>query len=240
MNTDRHRFSRICFVLFVLLCGYITIPAQRSAQGWQWQNPSPQGNPLFSIHFAKDKENGFAVGADNTILHTENGGYSWQRQISPLDVTLSDVFVKDRKNAVIVGTRGAVLTTDNGGNDWRQVRIDSKDHLYGLTFTGEGFGTGWAVGTYGRILKTVDGGQVWTVKTSGTDQHLLKISAYDAEHAVAAGVNGTVLITTDGGETWKSANPCGSALMSGGKIFEHNFGVGCRIRRLCFAERERR
>ena len=86
----------------VILCSFAS--AQRSGRGWAWQNPSPQGNPLFAIHFAKDKENGFAVGADNTILHTEDGGFSWQRQASPVDVTLSDVFVKDKRNAVIVGT----------------------------------------------------------------------------------------------------------------------------------------
>jgi photosystem II stability/assembly factor-like uncharacterized protein len=152
----------------------------RGGQGWIWQNPLPQGNPLFSIHFAKDKENGFAVGADNTILRTQNGGFSWQTQMSPLNVTLSSVFVKDRKNAVVVGTRGTILLTDDGGDRWRVASADAKDHLYGLAFAGDEPNVGWAVGTYGRILKTLNGGLSWQTQVSDTTEHLSKISALNA------------------------------------------------------------
>ena len=91
-----------------------------------WQNPLPQGNPLYSIHFNKDKENGFAVGADGTILRTDNGGFSWKQQLMPFDVTLSGVFVQDSKRAVIVGARGRYLSTEDGGKDWKQVAVEPK------------------------------------------------------------------------------------------------------------------
>src|SRR5215204_7361670 len=89
------------------------IGQSRAGQGWIWQNPLPQGNPLNSIHFAKDKLSGFAVGADNTILRTQDGGFTWQRQALAFDLTLSSVYVKDKKSAVIVGARGGIFTTDN-------------------------------------------------------------------------------------------------------------------------------
>ena len=154
---------------------------KRNALGWVWQNPLPQGNPLYSIHFAKDKETGFAVGADGTILSTSDGGFSWKKQLPPVDVTLSGVFVKDKKTAVIVGARGTILLTDNGGKDWRKSNRETKDHLYGVTFAGETLQTGWAVGTYGRILKTirrrsdVESADVETPKNIS-----LKVSAFDA------------------------------------------------------------
>ena len=98
---------RLCVSAVMCLCVVSTSLAQlRSGQGWTWQNPLPQGNPLNAIHFAKDKLSGFAVGNDNTILRTQDGGFSWQRQSLPLDVTISSVFVKDKKNAVVVGARG--------------------------------------------------------------------------------------------------------------------------------------
>jgi photosystem II stability/assembly factor-like uncharacterized protein len=167
----------------LFLCGCLPVSAQKQGSlGWVWQNPLPQGNSLYSIHFAKDKENGFAVGAENTILRTENGGFRWQKQSSPnAAVTLSGVFVKDKKNAVVVGSRGSIYTTDDGGKEWRRNEIEIKDHLYGVALAGENFETGWAVGTYGRILKTIDGGENWGNQTSGTTEQLLKVAAFDAQ-----------------------------------------------------------
>ena len=164
-------FAVFFFVSFVLLAGLWTLDfglwtqkvfaQKRNALGWVWQNPFPQGNPLYAIHFAKDKETGFAVGADNTIIATTDGGFSWQRQISPVDAALSGVFVKNNRTAFIVGARGTLLSTNNGGKDWKQSEIPSKNHLYSVTFAGEDLSMGWAVGTYGQILKTLDGGLTW-------------------------------------------------------------------------------
>src|SRR5881394_411665 len=89
------RFSlRLCVSAVICLYFVSTSLAQlRGGQGWAWQNPLPQGNPLNAIHFAKDKLSGFAVGNDNTILRTQDGGFTWQRQSLPLDLTISSVYV---------------------------------------------------------------------------------------------------------------------------------------------------
>ena len=159
------RSPRLCVSAVIIVFAASTF-AQRGGQGWVWQNPLPQGNPLNAIHFAKDKLSGFAVGADNTVLRTQDGGFTWQRQALPLDLTLSSVYVKDKKNAVIVGARGGIFRTDNGGNEWKMIKTDTKDHLYSVSFVGE---TGWATGTYGRILKTIDGGLTWSSHFAVTD-----------------------------------------------------------------------
>src|SRR5690349_19242204 len=100
----------LLFSLSLILILTAAASAQlRTGAGWAWQNPLPQGNPLNAIHFAKDKLSGFAVGNDNTILRTQDGGFTWQRQSLPLDLTISSVYVKDKKNAVIVGARGAIF-----------------------------------------------------------------------------------------------------------------------------------
>jgi photosystem II stability/assembly factor-like uncharacterized protein len=157
-NFRVHKYFSLRLCVSAVICLIFTVStfAQlRGGQGWTWQNPLPQGNPLNAIHFAKDKLSGFAVGSDNTILRTQDGGFTWQRQSLPLDLTISSVFVKDKKNAVVVGARGAIFLTDDGGHNWRPAKSDSKDHLYSVTFSDN---TGWATGTYGRILKTIDGG----------------------------------------------------------------------------------
>ena len=142
------------------------VSAQRAGLDWVWQNPLPQGNPLYSIHFLADKERGFAVGADNTILATTDGGFTWRPQFAPSDVNFSDVFVRNKHNAFIVGARGTVLFTDNSGKEWAQVPVDTRDHLTSITLAVPCLTTGWITGTYGRVLKTADGGQTWKSQTS--------------------------------------------------------------------------
>jgi len=107
---------RLLFSLSLLLTAHCLLPTTTAySQGWAWQNPLPQGNPLFSVHFAKDKQTGFAVGSDTTILYTKDGGFNWQKQSAPFQTTISGVFVKDKKNAVAVGARGMIFSTDNAG-----------------------------------------------------------------------------------------------------------------------------
>ncbi|MFL6375126.1 MAG: WD40/YVTN/BNR-like repeat-containing protein, partial [Pyrinomonadaceae bacterium] len=198
-------------MFFALFSG--SLFGQRSADGWQWQNPLPQGNPLYSIQFAPDKVTGYAVGSDGTILRTENGGFDWMRQDARTTVSLSGVFVRDEDTAFAVGSRGTLVTTLNG-KDWRPVPIDTKDHLAAIVFAGKDRNVGWIVGTYGRILKTIDAGLTWKQQTSGTREQLLRIDAFDETHAAAVGLNGIVLTTTDGGDTWRSSDPCKGAVVS--------------------------
>src|SRR5882757_2027865 len=115
------RFRNSFFVIFVLFCCNSSLFAQRGGLGWVWQNPLPQGNPLYSIHFAPDKETGLAVGSDGTILRTTDGGFIWQKRWSGTDVSLSGVYLRDKENAVVVGARGTILATSNGGKDWRPI-----------------------------------------------------------------------------------------------------------------------
>ena len=141
-------FARLSILLFSFSIAAVSASGQlRSDRGWVWQNPLPQGNALYSIHFAQDQLSGFAVGDNHTILRTTDGGFTWESQLSPVDTTLSSVFVRSPRSAVIVGIRGTILLTDNGGKDWHLVDSGSRDHLYGITFVGTGAQTGWAVGT---------------------------------------------------------------------------------------------
>ncbi|HEY5499613.1 MAG TPA: YCF48-related protein [Bacteroidales bacterium] len=64
----------------VLIILHLTLSCEIKAQtGWFWQNPLPQGNSLYGVEFISSTE-GWAVGANGTILKTSDGGASWQIQ----------------------------------------------------------------------------------------------------------------------------------------------------------------
>src|SRR5690606_27032075 len=164
--------AAVVFAVAVFAVCAANSTAQRG--GWIWQNPLPQGNPIYSIHFAADKRHGFAVGANDTILHTTDGGFTWERQFLPVEQTLRGVFALDARNAVVVGTRGSIYVTDDGGRDWRKAKVDARDHFYDVAFGADKL-SGWAVGTYGRIVHTTDGGKTWTEQAADTTEHLRSV-----------------------------------------------------------------
>src|SRR5438067_8135717 len=111
-SRSKINFFSLCFcvsVVIILFTAPFVSTQSRSGLGWTWQNPLPQGNPLYSIHFAKDKETGIAIGADSTILRTTDGGFHWQKQFSPVDATFSSAYIVDEELAFIVGSRGMIL-----------------------------------------------------------------------------------------------------------------------------------
>ncbi|UCV24120.1 glycosyl hydrolase [Ferribacterium limneticum] len=63
----------------------------------------------------------------------------------------------------------------------------------------------WAAGTGGKVVQSRDGGKSWVSQPTGTQNNLLGIAAWDAQHAAAVGNLGTIIVTADGGNTWTEA-----------------------------------
>jgi len=81
---------------------------------WTWQNPLPQGNTLWSVHFT-DTNTGYAVGVYETILKTSDGGAGWTALSCRTNNWLSSVYFTDANTGYVAGTGGAILKTTNGG-----------------------------------------------------------------------------------------------------------------------------
>lgn len=132
----------------------LTISFQLNAQ-WFWQNPLPQGNPLFSVKFINDNF-GWAVGYYGTILRTTNGGSNWIVQTSGTTEWLYGVSFIDSNNGTAVGGNGVILRTTNGGTNWIKQTTGTISRLFGVSFTDSN--NGLAVGRNGTILHTTNGG----------------------------------------------------------------------------------
>lgn len=79
--------------------------------------------------------------------------------------------------------------------------IEKRDRLYGVANPAPD--VVWAAGNHGKIVRSTDYGKSWTAQSSGTEQHLQGLAAWNAERAVAVGNRGTVLVTDDGGKAWR-------------------------------------
>lgn len=174
---------------------------------------------LFGV-FAVDPYTAWVVGSQEsgygTIYRTTNGGGTWQRKGSS-NVVSSDYVPNIEFSKVhakgddvwAVGT-GTILHTSDDGTTWtnhipeayKDVALQgvfALDH-YTVWVTGGSDIAGHAV-----ILKTTNAGLTWT-RQGGVDvdnvDHLLDISAADADVAWVVGNSYSVLKTTDGGITW--------------------------------------
>lgn len=195
-----------CLLLLVLFL-YRQVPAQTE---WQWQNPLPQGNVLFSVKLI-DTETAVAVGGAGLVMKTTNDGATWSTEFHVGDnmFWFKDVSFPTSAIGYIVGRADVetdssiIMHTDDGGNTWvRQYVVGLPERsLNGVFFINQD--TGWAVGTQGRILRTTDRGQFWEDQSSpsfGLD--LEKVYFTDVRNGWACGRDGSIIRTTNSGETW--------------------------------------
>ena len=64
--------------VLILIAILLTFQSFGQENGWQWQNPKPQGNDLYVF----DAQTIITVGEMGTIMKTANGGNNWQNKNS--------------------------------------------------------------------------------------------------------------------------------------------------------------
>jgi photosystem II stability/assembly factor-like uncharacterized protein len=171
---------------------------------------------LMRVHFV-DQNIGVTVGADGTILRTEDGGESWQN-VSPdwmglmpaelmdrgvLSINLYDVIFLNETSGWVVGDWGTILHTLDGGKTWSLSHIGQFPPLFSVCFKNDK--VGWAVGQNGFALKSENGGASWDRFSVNTENSLYRIQLKD-DYGVMAGDQATMFKTDDGGLTWASVD----------------------------------
>jgi len=167
--------------------------------GWR---PSGVNSDFFGIHFVSATE-GWAVGIDQVIVHTTDGGANWAHQenlifngspspeAAPID--FYDVFFIDARTGWAVGWPEAIFKTTDGGATWVEQHLhrgywgdrngdgtwDHRDWCAAWNSAGEYCSR--KVGVYLRKVGFADGRNGWTV-----------------------GRFGYIFKTNDGGTTWRA------------------------------------
>ena len=197
--------------------GVADAAVQVSQSGWQWGNPTPQGNTIRAIDLSGGR--GYAIGDDGTALRTDDGGATWTGLATGTSQDLSRVQAVTPDVLVVLGGDGCVVRrSDDGGRTFRKLHVlaerECPDPIAAVTFVTPS--TGYLFQRNGDVLRTSDGGQTFSRVTAvpgtqvgagggGAVPADAVFTTPDAGIVFLAGGN-RALRTTDGGVSWVPEN----------------------------------
>lgn len=222
VSSGRRAVALAAALFTVCSCSVATASVRVPLSGWNWGNPTPQGNDLRAIDFRGGR--GYAVGVAGTALRTDDGGATWSGLATGTAGDLTRLQIIDPETVVVLGGDGCVLRrSDDGGTTFRRIFIvaeaDCPDRVRAVSFADRD--VGYLLLADGSVLRTGDAGQSFSKQTAipGTPASATAGQARPAEilatgpdSAIAfiipadAGATSLAFTTTDGGVSWKPLN----------------------------------
>jgi photosystem II stability/assembly factor-like uncharacterized protein len=99
--------------------------------GTNWSFQFGSGSTEFTAASFSDSLNGWAVGFNNLVVHTTDGGQAWTTQDigAPPLTAINGVTAVNSTTAWIAGWNGFVARTTNNGQTWRPERIAGAETI---------------------------------------------------------------------------------------------------------------
>lgn len=198
-------------------------------QGQTWRQAKvPTRNNLTGVYFADDKH-GWAVGHDEVILRTEDGGETWTlvHSAPEKEQPLLAVWFKDAYQGLAIGAYGTVLASKDGGRTWEQRTFDPKPlisaaaaraasddkdefvdaptssdmHLNSIVEAGDG--SLLIAAESGHVFRSTDDGATWTVLPSPYEGSFFGVLPLEGKSLLVFGLRGHLFRSDDGGLTWR-------------------------------------
>lgn len=208
-------------------------------EGATWtQVQVPVSANLTAVFFLDDKL-GWAVGHDEAIIRTRDGGTTWERtHFAPeAKQPLLDVWFGDAQQGLAVGAYGTVYATGDGGATWERVPFEPVELAPPAAAPGEGEDHGFEDATdvgiefhlnaiesapdgslylaaeAGRLYRSADRGATWNELPSPYDGSFYGVLPLDGETLLAFGLRGNVFRSEDAGRTWTAIETGTTALL---------------------------
>jgi photosystem II stability/assembly factor-like uncharacterized protein len=180
--------------------GHILVSRDR---GETWTQSEVPSRALLTAIWMHDDRLGWAVGHDETILRTRDGGVSWERVRSEPEAErpLLDVWFRDAEHGLAVGAYGAVLVTEDGGSSWTERPIGEDDyHLNQIAAAADG--RLYLAAEAGHLFRSDDGGERWTALVSPYGGSFFGVLPLAEGALLAFGLRGHLFRSEDRGATW--------------------------------------
>lgn len=179
--------------------GHILI-SEDSGNSWT-QVETPTRTTLTGLFFI-DGKNGWAVGHDQVILKTGDGGSSWRLVYQDIeaDSPLFDIYFLDASHGYAVGAYGQFLETFDGGENWSGRWISEDDfHLNQIIPLGDKL---FIAAEAGQAYRSGSQGRDWTILMPGYEGSFFGILALADNSLLLFGLRGNMFRSDDLGDSW--------------------------------------
>jgi photosystem II stability/assembly factor-like uncharacterized protein len=225
--------------------GHVLLSDDQGAS-WRQARSVPTRVMLTAVFFV-DADHGWAVGHDETILKTEDGGETWVRShyAPEAQQPLLDLWFANRVSGIAVGAYGAYYTTNDGGRTWSGAKfapaaalspssrpgadqhdpspadpsqIDDVPPDYHLNrITGVGNRL-YIAAEAGQLYRSDDRGATWRTLPSPYEGSFFGLVPIRGEGLLAFGLRGRLFKSADAGESWHAIESHTTAMLTDGIV----------------------
>jgi photosystem II stability/assembly factor-like uncharacterized protein len=206
-------------------------------QGASWrQAVTPTLSMLTAVYFV-DTSHGWAVGHDEVILRSDDGGEHWTRvHYRPeAEQPLLDVYFRDADHGIAVGAYSAYYTSADGGRTWQSqlfspvleptpsnrkapgAAADDEGEQYHLNAIAAGSNGRIYIGAEsGHLYRSDDGGATWLALKSPYEGSFFGVLALDGNVVLAFGMRGHLFRSENAGADWSAVATSVVAILTSG------------------------
>jgi len=175
-----------------------------------------------------DERQGWAVGHDEVILRTSDGGATWTKvhDAPQAERPLLDIWFADARRGIAIGAYAAFYTTDDGGATWvarpfvdaaappaAEDELPADYHLNRITAVGSHL---FIAGEAGQVYRSDDQGATWRSMALPYDGSMYGLLALGDESLLVFGLRGKLFRSDDAGASWMPLETGTVAMLTAG------------------------